>query len=196
MKKKILISTLVMIMALSVGCVNKSNAKDDTNKNTEESIEKFKSNEEMYEIYESHIEEVKSLSKEYGLELEDISETQTNYNNKTTSLYKYDETKDKEGDVIGAQYVAIIDQEGNIHQINAVLDMRVNNEGFKVEESKFNDFREIFTSEKIDYTKINEEINESIQRGVDEDIINQYDEIEEDILISGGIVSYRLRIYP
>ena len=196
MKRKIAGILIPITLVLSVGC--SSNEQKEVIENTSENTEAVRSSEEMYEIYESHIDEVKLLSQKYGVELEDISKEQTNYNNKTTALYKfYNEDVENDGDIQAFKYVAIVSDEGNIEEINAVIDMKVTNEEFKLEESKFNEFREIFTNEKIDYTEINEEINEAIQRGVDDNIINQYDEIEEDILImSGNIVSYRLRIYP
>lgn len=194
MKNKILILITLIIMILSVGCTN--NTKEDTNQSVEQNEITERSIDEMYEIYDKYMPNFKLLSESNGIVLEDISEKQMNYKDKITGLYHYDESNAQEGDIIGAKYIFSIEDDGSIKYIQAVLNMKITEEGFKVEESQFNELREIFTDEKIDYTEINEEINESIRDGVDNNIINQYDDIEEDILIGGGTISYRLRIYP
>lgn len=195
MKRKLVSILIPATLIFAVGCSSNEIKHDDTIENITENNQKTRNNEEMYAIYESHIDEIKLLSEKYGISLKDDSHEQTNYKNKLTALYAGDENVD-ENDIEEITYVANIDKLSNISKITASIDMRVKDDNFKLEESKFNELRNIFTDEEIDYTEINERISECIKTGTLDNIVNNYDDIEEDILISGDTISYRLRIYP
>ena len=204
--KKLLISILVLSSLVTmVGCSDKSTATNDSDKSTatNEQVEssKKRSNEEMYKIYEELLPKVKSYYESLGVQLEEEkSDKAKDYDGNTYISYRdYDNKNVDEFSVV--DYGLSFDQEGKIRFILGSMYMNIDAEdykdgNFKFEETPFYELSKIFGASNLDYTSINEKVNDYF-KGNGSDLIQREDgQYSERINLGQSQFSYIININP
>ena len=205
--KKLLISMLVLSSLVTmVGCndkkINDTNSKPVENEQIENNNEnKERSNKEMYEIYEELLPKVKSYYESLGVDIEEEkSQNCKDYNGNTYISYRdYDNKNVDEFSVV--DYGLSFDQEGKIRFILGSMYMNIDAEdykdgNFKFEETPFYELSKIFGASNLDYTSINEKVNDYF-KGNGSDLIQREDgQYSERINLGQSQFSYIININP
>ena len=204
--KKTLIALIVL--SLSFGVVGCKSNKEETTTNTnevstqEESKENDKrSDDEMYELYTSKLEEVESLFKKNNIAFEEEKvEDNKKYDGKVSIRYEDSNNKNL-GEFSLAGYGISFEKSGEIAYIAGNMLLNVNDEeiktkGFKFEEIAFYKLRDIL----IPDIKSDAELNEKVKAYYDGEgnniieVING--KVKERILIGGTYIRYTIVINP
>ena len=170
--KKTLIA--LMILTLSFVVIGCTSDKEKTTSNSnevvtqEESKENDKrSDDEMYEFYNSTVEEVAKLLKENNIPYEEKNKN-SKYDGKTSISYE-DSNKDAVGEISVAGYGLAFEENGDIMFISAQISINVNDDEMKTKEFKFEDtefykLKNILIWEINNIDEINEKINEAYKK--------------------------------
>lgn len=207
--KKVLISMLVVSLLMMVGCKDKSTATNDSDNTTQsEQVEdskknedKKRSNEEMYRIYEELLPEVKSYYESLGVQLkEEKDENLSDYSNSTSISY-IDYDNNIKGEFSRVFYGLVSNPKGELSFLGGSMYMNIDaedykDENFKFEETPFYELSKIFGASNLDYTSINEKVNDYF-KGNGSDLIQREDgQYSERINLGQSQFSYIININP
>lgn len=207
--KKVLISMLVVSLLMMVGCKDKSTATNDSDNTTQsEQVEdskknedKKRSNEEMYRIYEELLPEVKSYYESLGVKLkEEKDENLSDYSNSTSISY-IDYDNNIKGEFSRVFYGLVSNPKGELSFLGGSMYMNIDAEdykdgNFKFEETPFYELSKIFGASNLDYTSINEKVNDYF-KGNGSDLIQREDgQYSERINLGQSQFSYIININP
>ena len=207
--KKVLISMLVVSLLMMVGCKDKSTATNDSDNTTQsEQVEdskknedKKRSNEEMYRIYEELLPEVKSYYESLGVQLkEEKDENLSDYSNSTSISY-IDYDNNIKGEFSRVFYGLVSNPKGELSFFGGSMYMNIDAEdykdgNFKFEETPFYELSKIFGASNLDYTSINEKVNDYF-KGNGSDLIQREDgQYSERINLGQSQFSYIININP
>lgn len=203
--KKVLISMLVLSSLVTmVGCGNKSTATDDSDKSTatNEQVENRKrSNEEMYKVYEELLPKVKSYYESLGVSIEEEkSQKCKDYDGNTYISYRdYDNKNVDEFSVV--DYGLSFDQEGEIRFILGSMYMNIDESfykdgNFKFEETPFYELSKLFGMEDLDYTSVNEKVNDYFKGNGSDLIHRNKGQFSERINLGQSQFAYIININP
>ena len=207
--KKVLISMLVVSLLMMVGCKDKSTATNDSDNTTQsEQVEdskknedKKRSNEEMYRIYEELLPEVKSYYESLGVQLkEEKDENLSDYSNSTSISY-IDYDNNIKGEFSRVFYGLVSNPKGELSFLGGSMYMNIDAEdykdgNFKFEETPFYELSKIFGASNLDYTSINEKVNDYFI-GNGSDLIQREDgQYSERINLGQSQFSYIININP
>lgn len=207
--KKVLISMLVVSLLMMVGCKDKSTATNDSDNTTQsEQVEdskknedKKRSNEEMYRIYEELLPEVKSYYESLGVQLkEEKDENLSDYSNSTSISY-IDYDNNIKGEFSRVFYGLVSNPKGELSFLGGSMYMNIDAEdykdgNFKFEETPFYELSKIFGASNLDYTSINEKVNDYF-KGNGSDLIQREDgQYSERINLGQSQFSYIININP
>ena len=205
--KKTLIA--LIILTLSFGVVGCTSDKEETTSNSnevvtqEESKENDKrSDDEMYELYESKLEDMEKLFKENNIDFKEVkSNKNTKYDGYKTISYENSET-DTVGEFVIATYGISFDKDSSIRYITSRMSLNVNDDEmktkeFKLEETEFYKLKNILIPEVNNTDEINSKVNEAYKnltasKGIDFENEN----IEERILLGENTLVYTIIINP
>ena len=202
--KKTLIA--LIILTLSLGVVGCTSDKEETTSNSnevvtqEESKEKDKrSDDEMYDLYTSKLEEVEKVFKENNIDFKDKKNTDK-YDGKTGITYE-DSNKDNVGEFSVADYNIYFDDE-NVRNIVLQISLNVNDDDmkakeFKFEETEFYKLKNILIPEINNIDGINKKVNEGYKNLTSVESIGFKNEnIKETILLGSNRLVYTVIINP
>ena len=207
--KKVLISMLVVSLLMMVGCKDKSTATNDSDNTTQsEQVDDSKknednkrSNEEMYRIYEELLPEVKSYYESLGVQLkEEKDENLSDYSNSTSISY-IDYDNNIKGEFSRVFYGLVSNPKGELSFLGGSMYMNIDaedykDENFKFEETPFYELSKIFGASNLDYTSINEKVNDYF-KGNGSDLIQREDgQYSERINLGQSQFSYIINIDP
>ena len=200
--KKTLIA--LIILTLSLGVVGCTSDKEETTSNSnevvtqEESKEKDKrSDDEMYDLYTSKLEEVEKVFKENNIDFKDKKNTDK-YDGKTGITYE-DSNKDNVGEFSVADYNIYFDDE-NVRNIVLQISLNVNDDDmkakeFKFEETEFYKLKNILIPEINNIDGINKKVNEGYKNLTSVESIGFKNEnIKETILLGSNRLVYTVII--
>ncbi|WP_294406659.1 hypothetical protein [uncultured Clostridium sp.] len=206
--KKLLISMLVLTTLVTmVGCNDKKTG--DTNSKPVENeqvandseIKKGRSNDEMYEIYEELLPSMRSYYESLGVDLkEDKSDKAKDYNSATGISYtNYDNNNIGEFSVL--DYGLAFDKDGTVDFLAGSMYMNINAEeykdgNFKFEETPFYELSKIFGADELDYTSINEKVNDYFKGNGSDVIQREKGQYSERINLSNSQIAYMININP
>ncbi len=206
MRKKLI---ALIIFSLSFGVVGCTSDKEETTSNSnevvtqEESKENDKrSDDEMYELYESKLEDMEKLFKENNIDFKEVkSNKNTKYDGYKTISYENSET-DTVGEFVIATYGISFDKDSSIRYITSRMSLNVNDDEmktkeFKLEETEFYKLKNILIPEVNNTDEINSKVNEAYKnltasKGIDFENEN----IEERILLGENTLVYTIIINP
>ena len=196
----------LMVLTLSIGVVGCSSDKEETASNSnevvtqEESKEKDKrSDDEMYDLYTSKLEEVEKVFKENNIDFKDKKNTDK-YDGKTGITYE-DSNKDNVGEFSVADYNIYFDDE-NVRNIVLQISLNVNDDDmkakeFKFEETEFYKLKNILIPEINNIDGINKKVNEGYKNLTSVESIGFKNEnIKETILLGSNRLVYTVIINP
>ena len=199
----------LIILTLSLGVVGCTSDKEETTSNSnevvtqEESKENDKrSDDEMYELYESKLEDMEKLFKENNIDFKEVkSNKNTKYDGYKTISYENSET-DTVGEFVIATYGISFDKDSSIRYITSRMSLNVNDDEMKTKEFKFEDtefykLKNILISEVNNIDEINRKLNEAYKnltssKGIDFENEN----IKERILLGENTLVYTIIINP
>lgn len=205
--KKLLISILVLSsLVMMVGCNDKkiddTNSKPVENEQIENNNEnKERSNKEMYEIYEELLPKVKAYYESLGVDIEEEkSQKCKDYDGNTYMSYRdYDNNNLGEFSVL--DYGLAFDKDGTVDFLAGSMYMNIDAEeykdgNFKFEETPFYELSKIFGADELDYTSINEKVND-YYKGNGSDLIQREDgQYSERINLGQSEFVYIININP
>ena len=208
MHKKLIIGLISLLSASFIGCSDKT-VTENTNQNinneviAESSIKEDskRSNKEMYEIHKELIPRVKEYYESLGGNvIEEKDERASDYKDITyISHTNYDNRTI--GEFTALDYGLSFYQDGRVNFIMAGMYMNIDGESykdgsFKIEETPFYELIKIFGADKLDYTSINEKINDYFQ-GNGSDLVQRNEgQFSERINLSSGEIAYIININP
>jgi len=199
----------LIILTLSLGVVGCTSDKEETTSNSnevvtqEESKENDKrSDDEMYELYESKLEDMEKLFKENNIDFKEVkSNKNTKYDGYKTISYENSET-DTVGEFVIATYGISFDKDSSIRYITSRMSLNVNDDEMKTKEFKFEDtefykLKNILIPEVNNIDEINRKLNEAYKnltssKGIDFENEN----IKERILLGENTLVYTIIINP
>ena len=202
--KKTLIA--LIILTLSLGVVGCTSDKEETTSNSEvvtqeESKENDKrSDDEMYELYTSKLEEVEKVFKENNINFKDKKNTDK-YDGKTGITYE-DSDKDNVGEFSVAGYGLAFEEKGDILFISARMSLNVNDEDMKTKDFKFEDtefykLHNILISDIKNTDEINDKVNEAYKGLTSLDKVEiENGKIKESLLLGDNRLVYTIIINP
>ena len=206
MRKKLI---ALIIFSLSFGVVGCTSDKEETTSNSNEVVtqEEAKENDkrsddEMYELYESKLEDMEKLFKENNIDFKEVkSNKNTKYDGYKTISYENSET-DTVGEFVIATYGISFDKDSSIRYITSRMSLNVNDDEmktkeFKLEETEFYKLKNILIPEVNNTDEINSKVNEAYKnltasKGIDFENEN----IEERILLGENTLVYTIIINP
>lgn len=204
--KKLLISILVLSSLVTmVGCSDKSTATNDSDKSTatNEQVEssKKRSNEEMYKIYEELLPKVKSYYESLGVQLEEEkSDKAKDYDGNTYISYRdYDNKNVDEFSVVS--YGLSFDPKGELSFLGGSMYMNIDESfykdgNFKFEETPFYELSKLFGMEDLDYTSVNEKVNDYFNGNGSDLIYRNKGQFSERINLGQSQFAYIININP
>ena len=199
----------LIILTLSLGVVGCTPDKEETASNSNEVVtqEEAKENDkrsddEMYELYTSKLEEVEKLFKENNFDFKEVTNSRnTKYDGKTSISYE-DSSKDNVGEFSVADYNISFDKDGNIRYISLQISVNVNDEDmktkeFKFEETQFYKLKNILIPEIKNVDEINKKVNEGYKNLTSTQSIDiENENIEENIFLGSNRLVYTIIINP
>ena len=205
--KKTLIA--LIILTLSLGVVGCTSDKEETTTNNnevvtqEESKENDKrSDDEMYELYTSKLEEIKKFFEENNIDFEQKDNYKNTKYDGTTSITYENSDNNTVGEFVIAGYGISFDKDSNIRYISSRMSLIVNDDEmktkeFKFEETEFYKLKNILIPEVNNIDEINKKITEGYKnltssKGIDFENEN----IEERILLGENRLVYTIIINP
>lgn len=204
--KKTLIA--LIILTLSLGVVGCTSDKEETTSNSEvvtqeESKENDKrSDDEMYELYTSKLEEIKKFFEENNIDFEQKDNYKNTKYDGTTSITYENSDNNTVGEFVIAGYGISFDKDSNIRYISSRMSLIVNDDEmktkeFKFEETEFYKLKNILIPEVNNIDEINKKITEGYKnltssKGIDFENEN----IEERILLGENRLVYTIIINP
>lgn len=205
--KKVLISMLVLSSLVTmVGCNDKKTGDVSSNPVQNEEVSndnesKGKSNKEMYKIHEELLPQVKSYYENLGYEInEEGDDRATDYDNVTYISYRdYDNNNVGEFSVL--DYGLSFHLDGKVDFLMASMYMNIdpeeyNGDNFKFEETPFYELSKIFGASDLDYTSINEKVNDYFN-GNGSDLVERSEgEYSERINLGQTEFTYIININP
>ena len=196
----------LIIFSLSFGVVGCKSDKEETTSNSNEVVtqEKSKKNDkrsddEMYDLYTSKLEEVEKVFKENNIDFKDKKNTDK-YDGKTGITYE-DSNKDNVGEFSVADYNIYFDDE-NVRNIVLQISLNVNDDDmkakeFKFEETEFYKLKNILIPEINNIDEINKKVNEGYKNLTSVESIGLKNEnIKETILLGSNRLVYTVIINP
>ena len=199
----------LIILTLSFGVVGCTSDKEETTINSNEVVtqEEAKENDkrsddEMYELYTSKLEEVEKLFEENNIDFkQENNYKNTKYDGKTTIAYENSDN-DTVGEFSIGRYGISFDKDGSIRYISSRMSLIVNDDEmktkeFKFEETEFYKLKNILIPEVNNIDEINKKITEGYKnltssKGIDFENEN----IEERILLGENRLVYTIIINP
>ena len=205
--KKLLISMLVLSSLVTmVGCndkkINDTNSKPVENEQIENNNEnKERSNKEMYEIYEELLPKVKSYYESLGVDIEEEkSQKCKDYNGNTYISYRdYDNKNVDEFSVVS--YGLSFDPKGELSFLGGSMYMNIDESfykdgNFKFEETQFYELSKLFGMEYLDYTSVNEKVNDYFNGNGSDLIYRNKGQFSERINLGQSQFAYIININP
>ena len=203
--KKVLISMLVLSSLVTmVGCGNKSTATTDSDKSTttNEQVENRKrSNEEMYKVYEELLPKVKSYYESLGFDLEENkSQKCKDYDGATGVSYTNYDNKNL-GEFSVLDYGLAFDKDGTVNFLAGSMYMNIDESfykdgNFKFEETPFYELSKLFGMEDLDYTSVNEKVNDYFKGNGSDLIHRNKGQFSERINLGQSQFAYIININP
>lgn len=207
--KKVLISMLVVSLLMMVGCKDKSTATNDSDNTTQsEQVEdskknedKKRSNEEMYRIYEELLPEVKSYYESLGVQLkEEKDENLSDYSNSTSISY-IDYDNNIKGEFSRVFYGLVSNPKGELSFLGGSMYMNIDESfykdgNFKFEETPFYELSKLFGMEDLDYTSVNEKVNDYFNGNGSDLIYRNKGQFSERINLGQSQFAYIININP
>ena len=203
--KKTLIA--LMILNLSFGVIGCTSDKEETTSNSNEVVtqEEAKENDkrsddEMYELYTSKLEEVAKLLKENNIPFEEKNKN-SKYEGTTTIEYSNGEQEAVNEFTIG-RYGIAFDNNGNLLFLTGKLTLNVNDEEMKSKEFKFEDtefykLHNILAPDVKNAEEINEKVNSTYKKLLSiESIKIENGKVKETIVLGDNCIDYTISIYP
>ena len=170
--KKLLVGMLVLsTLVVMVGCNDKKSTESNNKTVKNEEVEnnnsgaKKRSNKEMYKIYERLLPEMKSYYENLGYEIkEEKDENLSDYDKNTSITYNNSNNKNK-NECTRLLYGLVTDPSGELSFLGGSMYMNIDGEefkggNFKIEETPFYEVIKIFGADKLDFTEVNEKIND------------------------------------
>ena len=204
MRKKLI---ALIIFSLSFGVVGCTSDKEETTSNSnevvtqEESKENDKrSDDEMYEFYNSTVEEVGKLLKENNIDYKEKNKNDK-YDGKTSIEYENSNQKAINEFTIG-RYGIAFDENDEIKYLVARLSLNVNDEemkskGFKFEETEFYKLHNILAADVKNTDEINEKVNAAYKKLTSTERVEVVSgNIEERLLLGDNSLVYDIAIRP
>ena len=198
----------LIILTLSLGVVGCTSDKEETTSNSEvvtqeESKENDKrSDDEMYELYTSKLEEIKKFFEENNIDFEQKDNYKNTKYDGTTSITYENSDNNTVGEFVIAGYGISFDKDSNIRYISSRMSLIVNDDEmktkeFKFEETEFYKLKNILIPEVNNIDEINKKITEGYKnltssKGIDFENEN----IEERILLGENRLVYTIIINP
>ena len=203
--KKTLIA--LIILTLSFGVVGCTSDKEETTSNSNEVVtqeeskeEKKRSSDEMYEFYNSTVEEVGKLLKENNIDYKEKNKNDK-YDGKTSIEYENSNQKAINEFTIG-RYGIAFDENDEILYISSRMNLNVNDEEmkakeFKFEETEFYKLHNILVPDIKNTEEINEKINATYKELTStERVVFENGNIEERFLLGDNSLTYTIIINP
>ena len=199
----------LIIFTLSFGVVGCTSDKDETTSNSNEVVtqEEAKENDkrsddEMYELYTSKLEEVEKLFEENNIDFkQENNYKNTKYDGKTTIAYE-----NSENNIVGefsiGRYGIAFDENDEILYISSRMNLNVNDEEmkakeFKFEETEFYKLYNILVPDIKNTEEINEKINATYKELTStERVVFENGNIEERFLLGDNSLTYTIIINP
>lgn len=201
MKKGMIAILLSTVLISMQGCSNQNN--NDIAESNNTSIEKIDSeeiNERMYKVYEDNVKAIEEIYKKNNIEFK--------YSN-TDKSGKYDNTKisftnneiDEDRAIKSTTFSIKFNSDNNISfvSVNAFMNIKSENietNKFKFEDTMFYELSNQLINEEVNYSEVNNQINECVKNDEDKVIINTYGNIEETIDLEGSLLVYTIVIRP
>ena len=203
--KKTLIA--LIILTLSFGVVGCTSDKEETTSNSNEVVtqeeskeEKKRSSDEMYEFYNSTVEEVGKLLKENNIDYKEKNKNDK-YDGKTSIEYENSNQKAINEFTIG-RYGIAFDENDEILYISSRMNLNVNDEEmkakeFKFEETEFYKLKNILIPEINNIDGINKKVNEGYKNLTSTKSIDiENENIQENIFLGNNMLVYTIIINP
>ena len=204
MKKRLI---ALIILTLSFGGVGCTSDKEETTSNSNEVVtqeeskeEKKRSSDEMYEFYNSTVEEVGKLLKENNIDYKEKNKNDK-YDGKTSIEYENSNQKAINEFTIG-RYGIAFDENDEIKYLVARLSLNVNDEemkskGFKFEETEFYKLHNILAADVKNTDEINEKVNAAYKKLTSTERVEVVSgNIEERLLLGDNSLVYDIAIRP
>ena len=199
----------LIILTLSFGVVGCTSDKEETRSNSNEVVtqEEAKENDkrsddEMYELYTSKLEEIKKFFEENNIDFEQKDNYKNTKYDGTTSITYENSDNNTVGEFVIAGYGISFDKDSNIRYISSRMSLIVNDDEmktkeFKFEETEFYKLKNILIPEVNNIDEINKKITEGYKnltssKGIDFENEN----IEERILLGENRLVYTIIINP
>ena len=199
----------LIILTLSFGVVGCTSDKEETRSNSNEVVtqEEAKENDkrsddEMYELYTSKLEEIKKFFEENNIDFEQKDNYKNTKYDGTTSITYENSDNNTVGEFVIAGYGISFDKDSNIRYISSRMSLTVNDDEmktkeFKFEETEFYKLKNILIPEVNNIDEINKKITEGYKnltssKGIDFENEN----IEERILLGENRLVYTIIINP
>ena len=203
--RKTLIALIILTLSFAViGCTSD---KEETTSNNNEVVtqeeskeEKKRSSDEMYEFYNSTVEEVGKLLKENNIDYKEKNKNDK-YDGKTSIEYENSNQKAINEFTIGRYGIAFKEND-EIKYLTAKLTLNVNDEEmkakeFKFEETEFYKLHNILAPEVKNTDEINEKVNDTYKTLTSIDRIEiENGKVKETIVVGDNCVDYIITIYP
>ena len=197
----------LIILTLSFGVVGCTSDKEETASNSNEVVtqeeskeEKKRSSDEMYEFYNSTVEEVGKLLKENNIDYKEKNKNDK-YDGKTSIEYENSNQKAINEFTIG-RYGIAFDENDEIKYLVARLSLNVNDEemkskGFKFEDTEFYKLHNILISDIKNTDEINDKVNEAYKGLTSLDKVEiENGKIKESLLLGDNRLVYTIIINP
>lgn len=201
--KKIFITTLILVTTLfMVGCVSaESKGKNDTiNQQVYENTESDKKIEKLYNKYTELLPKVQTVLESNAIEYEVVENEidDKKYSNYSSIIASEENEVGKFTDI---SYNLGFNSKDEISDFRIVMFFNIDideikSNGFKFEETMFNDIAKILIGDGIDYSETNNKINDLYDNDTEDIIINEYDNIKEKITVSNNSIGYSITINP
>ena len=199
----------LIILTLSLGVVGCTSDKEETTTNNSEVVTQEESKEngersddEMYELYTSKLEEVQKFFKENNIDFKQGDNYKNTKYDGTTSIAYENSDNDTVGEFSIGRYGISFDKDGSIRYISSRMSLIVNDDEmktkeFKFEETEFYKLKNILIPEVNNIDEINKKITEGYKnltssKGIDFENEN----IEERILLGENRLVYTIIINP
>ena len=197
----------LIILTLSLGVVGCTSDKEETANNSNEVVtqeeskeEKKRSSDEMYEFYNSTVEEVGKLLKENNIDYKEKNKNDK-YDGKTSIEYENSNQKAINEFTIGRYGIAFKEND-EIKYLTARLSLNVNDEEmkakeFKFEETEFYKLHNILAPNLKNTDEINEKVNAAYKKLTSIDRIEvENGNVKESFSLGDNSLSYNIIINP
>ena len=205
--KKVLISMLVLSSLVTmVGCNDKKTGDVSSNPVQNEEVSndnesKGKSNKEMYKIHEELLPKVKEYYESLGADIKEEGDDRAKDYDDITYISHIDYDNNNNGEYTALDYGLSFSPDGKINFLMGGMYMKIDKSfykdgNFKFEETPFYELSKIFGAGDLDYTGINEKVNDYFNGNGSSLVERSEGQFAERINLSQGEFAYIINIRP